>query len=643
VKPLAPTDTARPTTARDAAWVAIGAALVASLMAWPVLRSPSTHVFGAEIVGRQHDPFTVMRAFTEPLRIGLYSQPMTDVPGALIARLAGPVAAYNWLVLLTFPLAAAGAFLLARHLDLSRLAAAFAALAFAFSPFHLAQAAYHPHIAQVQWMPLYLLVLWRALDRASPVRIAWLILGAAGVALANFYAGLMAAVLTPVAAATYWLTRVRGTPAAGRSLGVTAAALGLVAVAGVGYVWRIAPAAFADATLAFDRTQLFRYSAAWWSYIVPPVTNPWAGDFAKAIWSSAGVREGLLEQQVTLGAGVVLLGAAGIGAWFLTRRRARALWAVPTVAAVAVAAFLCSLPPEHAVLGMTVSSPSSWIHAIVPVFRSYARFGSVVQLMAVLLAGLGLDALRRTGRSGPRLIGAACIGLVMAEYAAAPAGLSRDVLPTAAHRQLVELGASARALDCVPPTAESLSVPWLTGGQIAVLGGAVGDCDEPHLPGKLSALGFTHTIVRGHSPANGSLVPITAPAPPIYTAGMSGFFPRERDAARTWRWMGGAAGWDVVNTTSGAVRATLQMELQAFHAPRHMEILFDGRPHQVVLVDPERRRYETPALTVSPGPHVLAFRTVEPATVANAVTGNGDSRALAIAFGTWAWALEGDR
>ena len=41
-------------------------------------------------------------------------------------------------------------------------------MAYAFSPFHLAQAAYHPHIAQTQWMPLYLLALWRCLDDASP-------------------------------------------------------------------------------------------------------------------------------------------------------------------------------------------------------------------------------------------------------------------------------------------------------------------------------------------------------------------------------------------------------------------------------------------------------------------------------------------
>jgi len=168
-----------------------------------VLRAPSERIFGAEIAGRHHDPFTVMAQFAGPLPIGPVSQPITDVPGWLLARLTGPVAAYNALVLLSFPLAAVAAFLLARHLALPPLAAGAAALAFAFSPFHVAQSAYHPHVAQVQWIPLYVLALWRCLDQPTPRRAALLAAAAAAVALSSFYGGLMAAVLTPVFVAAH--------------------------------------------------------------------------------------------------------------------------------------------------------------------------------------------------------------------------------------------------------------------------------------------------------------------------------------------------------------------------------------------------------------------------------------------------------
>src|SRR5688500_16137645 len=164
------------------------------MIAAPVLRAPSERLFGMEIVGRHHDPFTMMKQFGRPPSLGVYSQPVTDAAGTLLARISGVVAAYNWLVLLSFPLAAAAAYLLARHLTLSPAGATLAALAFAFSPFHVAHAGYHPHIAQIQWVPLYLLALWRCLDAASPAAVGFLAAATIAVTLSNFYGGLIAAV-----------------------------------------------------------------------------------------------------------------------------------------------------------------------------------------------------------------------------------------------------------------------------------------------------------------------------------------------------------------------------------------------------------------------------------------------------------------
>src|SRR3954471_9278226 len=208
------------------------ALLVTMVIAAPVIRAPSERIFGLEIVGRHHDPFTVMQQFAGSASAGVYLQPVTDVTGAAIARWTSAVAAYNWLVLLTFPMSAAAAYLLARHLALPPAGAWVAALLFAFSPFHLAHAAYHPHIAQTQWLPLYLLALWRCMDDATWPAVALLACASAAVALSNFYGGLIAAVITPFAIAAYWLARSRFGARPGRDLGVTIAALaGLVALA----------------------------------------------------------------------------------------------------------------------------------------------------------------------------------------------------------------------------------------------------------------------------------------------------------------------------------------------------------------------------------------------------------------------------
>src|SRR6185436_10370703 len=191
----------------EAAAVSVLATIVTAAIAAPVLRAPSERIFGDEIVGRHHDPFTVMQQFERPGSLGLYAQPVTDLTGAAIARLTGAVAAYNWLVLLSFPLSAAAAYLLARHLALPAAGALLAALLFAFSPFHVAHAAYHPHIAQTQWLPLYLLALWRCIDDATWRAVAFLAVATVTVTLSNFYGGLIAAVITPMAIGVYWFAR----------------------------------------------------------------------------------------------------------------------------------------------------------------------------------------------------------------------------------------------------------------------------------------------------------------------------------------------------------------------------------------------------------------------------------------------------
>ena len=494
---------------------ALGAAAAALLLtlaiAAPVVRAPSERIFGAETVGRHHDPFTVMQQFARPMSLGMYLQPVTDLTGAAIARTTGAVAAYNWLVLLSFPLSAAAAYLLARHLALPAGGAFLAALLFAFSPFHIAHAAYHPHIAQTQWLPLYLLALWRCLDQPKAAAVAFLIAATAAVTLSNFYGALIAAVMTPVAVGVYWVVR-RGPAGAGHyrvtgpaepghyrisGLWITLATLLFLAMAGLAFVWWTAPAVIADrSAFAFPRDALFQHSAKWWGYLVPPVAHPLLGGVSRRLWTAWDVKEGLLEHQVSLGWGVVSLGLVGIYAWLARNGRTPGVAAVPILIVVAFAALVCSLSPERTVFGVTMPRPSAWLYAVVPMFRAYARFGVVVQLMAALLAGIGASWLLARQTRLARAACAALVALAIAEYAVWPPAASRDVLPTAAHRWVVEQSAPSRVLDCTPLTAESSSVAWLTSGRITLLDGTMGDCAAPELAARLARAGFTHVLVR---------------------------------------------------------------------------------------------------------------------------------------------------
>ena len=629
----------------------------------PVLRAPSERIFGMELVGRHHDPFTVMERFTRPIIYDVYLQPFTDIPGALLARVSGPVAAYNWLVLLTFPLSAAAAYLLARYVTLAPASAAFAAMAFAFSPFHLAHSAYHPHIAQVQWIPLYFLALWRWLDHPTPAAAGLLAGAGAGAALSNFYGGLIAAVVTLPAIGAYWLFVRQGRRRSLRQLAATIAGLILIAGGGLAYAGFAAPAVIASpAAYAFPREDLFRYSAKWWSYLVPPRANPLLGSTAEHVWNAAGIREGMLEQQVSLGWGVVALGLVAIAAW-LRRRNEASLAVVPVFAIVACVALLCSLSPERTVGAFTFSRPSAVLYAVVPMFRSYARFGVVVQLMAVLLAGIGAERMWKCGRRGARIGCVALAALAASEYAVWAPVLWRDVLPSAAHRWIVSQPGPVRAVDCAALTRESASIQWLTTDRILLRPAGFEDCTEPELADKLSAAGYTHVLVRRNTPegrwldsrgapeglrltarfGDADVLAVTARAPLLHTVRMRAFYPREYDETWTWRWMASEASWTIMNSGTSTIAATGDLEITAFNGPRSLRVLLDGREVQTIAVGSRRGIERVGPLTLSPGTHEVVFRATAPPTVADDILRNGDLRSLSFGFGAWRWIVDGAR
>ena len=151
-----------PSTGRGIGNILALSTIVTVIIALPVLLHPQTFIFGVETVGRHYDPFVVMQQFALGGARGIARQPLVDDLGAWLAKGIGPVAAYNLIVLATFPAAAAATYALARFLTGVHRSSLVAALAFAFAPVHVAHAAYHPHIAQVQWIPLYLLALFAA-------------------------------------------------------------------------------------------------------------------------------------------------------------------------------------------------------------------------------------------------------------------------------------------------------------------------------------------------------------------------------------------------------------------------------------------------------------------------------------------------
>jgi hypothetical protein len=640
---------------------AFAAALALTLlMAAPVLIAPGERLFGSgAVLGREEpnrDALVVIEQFRSGRVPAPYLQPLTDLPGRALARAVGPVAAYNVLVLATFPLSAAAAYLLARRVAGSHLGAMVAALGYAFLPFHVVQAAGHPHVAQTQWLPLFFLALWRCVDRPDARRSGWLLAAAMATALADFYAGLVAAVLSPVGLVAFGAV----SPRAGRwrRMAIVAAVLAAGAAGGVTLIHLFAPTALLRAgDLAFPRSDLFAWSARWWSYLVPPADHPLWGPGIREFWARRGVGETLLEHQQVF-VGWSLLALAGVPLWLRLRgdRDSVAARCAPALAGLACAALVCSLSPERRIGTFQFLRPSALLYEVAPMFRAYARFGVVVGLMTAVLAGAGAAWLWRRPTPSGRRAAALLLALTVIELLPFPPWRWRDVLPTRAHRWLASQPARLRILDCVPPSrlSDALAVPLL-GHETTLLGAApFEDCGEPRLGDKLGAMGYTHVLVRADSatgrwlntqpvpdglaagPAfdDGRIFEVKAGPPRVYVRAMGGFHPREYEGQRTWRWMGETGALRLV-----AAQATppmvLRVDMKAFPHPRRVAWLLDGRRHGETEVATQWRRYELPLPPLAAGEATVTFVSSEPAVVADDVLDNADRRPLALALGAW--------
>lgn len=636
--------------------------LLTLILAAAVIAEPSRQIFGFASVGRHHDPFTMIEQYVAGGAPRPYLQPITDFAGVALIKVLPPLTAYNALVLLTFPLSAAAAFLHARHVTRSVRAAVLAALLFMLSPFHLAHAAYHVHIAQIQWLPLLFLMLWRLFDR--PTTLAAMAFAATffATAMSSFYLGFIAAITATGAAVAFaWFSRnVPATDGATHAKGTRWVASMLIvtglALAGASWFWGAGP--FSDSLpFAFPVEALDQHTARWWSYVLPPAGHPLFGDTTTAIWHAQGIGDGLLEQQLSLGLSVLVLAAIGAAA----ARAKRDAWSAARVKALIVTAAIavvCSLPPSLQLGVFTLPMPSAVLFDAAPMFRAYARFGVIVSLVVTTLAGAGFAALlaRKTTRATTLAI-VLLVGAAIEYLPSLP--LSRDVLPTSGHRLLADRD-DARVLDCCGPDPGDIAgMQLFMRAAVSVASGPLQDCADPELGGKLAAFGFTHVIVRRPTAvsewlASGGDVAglrvlrrsddalvfdVVEARPSLYTTAIEGLYAREFRGRDSWRWLG-RAGQMVVTNPGPAAITRLALDVEAYGTTRRLRVVAEQRVIDTLIVPATRGTLTTAPFTMPPGVHTIRLEPDAVLVPAEQQQGSADTRALSMRLFGWQWRPE---
>jgi len=352
-------------------------------MTWPLAASP------AHLISSRNDYYLglwnlwwVARALTEPgLEVfwtdalfapfghGLEVQPLTllqTVPAVPLTLLAGPVVAYNVLVLVSFWMAGWVTSLWVRKLGGDEVAGLVAGVVFGFSPFHYTYLA-QLNLVPIGVVPLYFLAALSLQREPTAVRAALTGAALAAVGLASWYYG----VGVGLAATALSLARL-----AGRERGPVSRRLGLEAVH-----WSTCALLLAPVVLAM-------------------LPGFGAGE-AEGELEGMGIVMGNFKGSETV---VGLHSFIGLAALLLAVAGCRRSRVALSLLAMALAFFVLSLGSTVEFGGRVLELPFAALDHIplVGAVRFPDRFFVLTQLGVAALAGLGAARLRAGGVRGAR-------------------------------------------------------------------------------------------------------------------------------------------------------------------------------------------------------------------------------------------------
>ena len=141
--------------------------------------------------------------------------------------------------------------------------------------------------------------------------------------------------------------------------------------------------------------------------------------------------------------------------------------------------------------------------------------------------------------------------------------------------------------------------------------------------------------------ADSRLLRVTALPAGVYVDLWRGFSWREYAGGRTFRWLGPAGEWRLVNGAGKAAEGRLELELWSLGADRELDLSLDGEPLATLRIGTRPGWRTVGPLRIAPGAHRLGWHPRGPAVVPDELLGNGDTRQLSVAVGDWRWRTAG--
>lgn len=374
-----------------------------------------------------------------PFRRTVRADPLdfaTTLPAAWLASITSEILAFNLVLALASMLSGAFTYALIYALTKRSLPSAIGGLAYMVLPFYIAMSQHYFTLARVEVFPLFLLALVWFLKHPRWHTAGWILLAQFVSFSVNPHYGLFNLLILLGFLAVFLFYRGEhgwARPTVARAGGLSALA-GLAAATGIPRFLSVAQEA-GEFALGEPFEQLHVYSARVWDYFVPPAHHPLLGRFTRG-FIEANIHDSFVHVQ-TLYLGITVVMLATLGAWWLWRSRDpehRFLGVFLPV--MAVGAFLFSMPPTVELFGLQLPMPGLLLYQILPMFRVYARFGVVVAMATIVLAGFGMAWVLERVRF-KKTVTALLGGLILLEFLPTPqyVDLSR---PPAVYEWLAE-------------------------------------------------------------------------------------------------------------------------------------------------------------------------------------------------------------
>lgn len=349
-------------------------------------------------------PMDFMNTIAYPFGITTTIVPVYPLWGLLAKYLTiftNEIFAYNSLLLLSFPLSMLTMYMLMFYLSRNMLVSIFSALIYSFCPFHFVRVWQHLGTAQIQWMPLYILALFRLHEKPSFKFSLFLALAL----ILNYYYDVYYAYFMLMLTVLFFaaiifrkeefLAKVRFTKFLILGVAVGAILIIPVLLPFLSTLPQDIHRAASVRSLVRPFDDLFAQSARPLSYILPFTEQPIFGGFTKMFTGTDLWGTSITEHNIFLGFIPMFLALLA----FIKRKEISLLLRLPRVNpkfilffsfALVIFSWVFSQPPWWDIFGFRLYMPAFFMYKLLPMFRAYVRWGIVVMLGVSILAGFGL-------------------------------------------------------------------------------------------------------------------------------------------------------------------------------------------------------------------------------------------------------------